>query len=51
MSEEQVNYFKAHVGPLYFMGTHPETDTFAFWSLLDTSAAPGNPTVPKCTSP
>ncbi|OJJ84472.1 FAD-dependent oxidoreductase [Aspergillus glaucus CBS 516.65] len=28
MSEEQVNYFKDHVDPLYFMGTHPETDTF-----------------------
>lgn len=41
MSEEQVNYFKDHVDPLYFMGTHPETDTFVFWSLLDTPTAPG----------
>ncbi|KAJ5197521.1 hypothetical protein N7449_008000 [Penicillium cf. viridicatum] len=41
MSEEQVNYFKDHVDPLYFMGTHPETDTFVFWSLLDTLTAPG----------
>lgn len=43
MSEEQVNYFKDHVDPLYFMGTHPETDTFVFWSLLDTPTAPGQP--------
>ncbi|CAI7575913.1 unnamed protein product [Penicillium discolor] len=43
MSEEQVSYFKDHVDPLYFMGTHPETDTFVFWSLLDTPTAPGQP--------
>lgn len=43
MSEEQVTYFKDHVDPLYFMGTHPETDTFVFWSLLDTPTAPGEP--------
>lgn len=43
MSEEQVSYFKGHVDPLYFMGTHPETDTFVFWSLLDTPTAPGQP--------
>ncbi|PLB41691.1 uncharacterized protein BDW47DRAFT_99575 [Aspergillus candidus] len=43
MSEEQVNYFKNHVDPLYFMGTHPETDTFVFWSLLDTPTSPGRP--------
>lgn len=43
MSEEQVNYFKDHVDPLYFMGTHPETDTFVFWSLLDTPTSPGRP--------
>jgi hypothetical protein len=36
MSEEQVNYFKDHVDPLYFKGTHPETNTFVFWSILDT---------------
>ncbi len=43
MNEEQVEYFKDHVDPLYFMGTHPETDTFVFWSLLDTPTAPGRP--------
>lgn len=30
MSEEQVNYFKDHVDPLYFMGTHLDIDTFVF---------------------
>lgn len=43
MSEEQVTYFKEHVDPLYFMGTHPETNTFIFWSLLETPSAPGEP--------
>ncbi|KAL4758708.1 uncharacterized protein BDW70DRAFT_162374 [Aspergillus foveolatus] len=43
MSEEQVNYFKDHVDPLCFMGTHPETNTFVFWSLLDTPTFPGMP--------
>lgn len=26
------------VDPLYFLGTHPDTNTFVFWSLLDTPA-------------
>ncbi|KAL4813418.1 hypothetical protein BDW67DRAFT_187677 [Aspergillus spinulosporus] len=43
MSEDQVNYFKDHVDPLYFMGTHPETNTFLFWSLLETPTSPGKP--------
>lgn len=43
MSEDQVNRFKEQIDPLYFMGTHPETNTFVFWSLLDTPAEPGKP--------
>ncbi|PGH12954.1 hypothetical protein AJ79_03927 [Helicocarpus griseus UAMH5409] len=43
MSEEQVNYFKDHVDLLYFIGTHPETNTYVFWFLLDTPTEPGKP--------
>ncbi|KAI9369172.1 hypothetical protein BJX61DRAFT_549777 [Aspergillus egyptiacus] len=43
MTYEQVDHFKQHIDPLYFMGTHPETNTFSFWSLLGTPKEKGIP--------
>ena len=42
MTEEQYISFKA-IDPLYFMGTHPETNTYTFWSLLGTPREKGQP--------
>lgn len=43
MTEDQFDYFRKNIDPLYFMGTHPETDTYVFWSLLESPKEKGTP--------
>lgn len=43
MTPEQFDYFCKNIDPLYFMGTHPETDTYVFWSLLESPKEKGIP--------
>lgn len=41
MTEAQVAAFREKIDPLYFFGTHPETNVYTFWSLLETPEKPG----------
>lgn len=34
ITEEQYNFFRDNIDPVYFIGVHPETNTSPFWSLL-----------------
>lgn len=43
MTDAQVTDFRNKIDPLYFFGTHPETNVYTFWSLLETPKERGNP--------
>jgi len=41
ITEDQYRRIKETIDPLYFIATHPETNTCLFWSLQDTPKQPG----------
>lgn len=42
VTEDQYKRIKETIDPLYFLATHPETNTCLFWSLQNTPKQPGD---------